>query len=211
MIILTLLYVGVLTRALNFINAKKIIVGIEAINDSCTQCLKFTSLLEGIENSFQSDENVTLELLDFEYKIKAEDIAQYLMRFSNRSLTFKNSGKDENKIIFFKGRKNDFRLSKIIFYEEFFSFNIQNLLQLHIENIHFVFSRQYQTLDGCMICHKKIENSLTIKILIMNVVNFECITATSISLDAKEFSLIDFEGHNFSINLERINPLHLRM
>ena len=53
-------------------------MGIGAENSSCADCLKFTSLLEGIESSFESNETVTLELLDFEYQMRAEDIAQFL-------------------------------------------------------------------------------------------------------------------------------------
>lgn len=72
MILLPLIYVGLLTRALIFIDMKKIIVGIGAANDTCTDCEKFTFLLEGIESSYKKgDENVTLELLDFEYQIRS--------------------------------------------------------------------------------------------------------------------------------------------
>ena len=64
-------------------------------DDSCIDCENYTSLLEGIDASFQSSGNVTLELSDFEYQLTAGDIAQYLVKFSNRSLIFQNPGEDK--------------------------------------------------------------------------------------------------------------------
>ena len=95
MIVLPLLYMGILSGCLISIYTRNIIVGIGADNNSCADCLKFTSLLEGIESSFQSNETVTLGLLDFEYQIREEDIAQYLNNSSNRSLNFKSQGEEK--------------------------------------------------------------------------------------------------------------------
>ncbi len=57
--------------------------------------MKFSSILEGIESSYHSDQNITLELVDFEYQLKAEDISRYLMSSSNRSLILKTKEKEK--------------------------------------------------------------------------------------------------------------------
>ena len=88
MISISFLYLGLLVIALIGHHAKKIIAGIEAENDSCLECLKYASLLEGIEISFLIDENVTLELSDYEYHLRKEDVSQYLTKFPNISLNF---------------------------------------------------------------------------------------------------------------------------
>ncbi len=147
MIFLSFFLLGLLSRASIFIHTKRIIVGLEAHNDSCTDCIKLTSLLEGIESSYQINENVTLELLDLEYQIGAEEIEQYLKNFSEHSLMFTNPVGKISKIIFLTGRP-----SKIYFQEEFFSLNLINLLQLQIENIHFVFFGQNKPLQDCLFC-----------------------------------------------------------
>jgi hypothetical protein len=209
MTVLPLLYVFLLARSLIFINAKKIMVGKGENDDSCIDCENYTSLLEGIDASFQSSGNVTLELSDFEYQLTAGDIAQYLMKFSNRSLIFENPGEEKNKIISIMGRRSGLKLSKIIFHDEIFSFSIKNLLQFQVENIHFLFLRQNKKLLGCLICSKETENSFHPTILKLNFLNFECQAETSISLEERDYSLIDFEGYNFSISLESIN-IHIQ-
>jgi hypothetical protein len=90
-------YVGLLMRALSFIYSKNIKVRIGENNDACAECMKSTSLLDGLEYCFQTNENVTLVLSDFEYHIKAEEIAEYLMNSSNRSLKFKTLWEEKKK------------------------------------------------------------------------------------------------------------------
>ncbi len=45
---------------------------------------------------------------------------------------------------------------------------------------------------------------LALTLLNLNDVNFECFSGTAISLDERDFSLIEFEGYSFNIKLERI-------
>jgi hypothetical protein len=161
--------------------------------------MKFGDVLEGIESSFLSDENVTLELLDFEYRI-----SRFLTGFSNRSLIFKNPGEEKNRFIFFVGRRNGSELSKIIFHQQSFLLKIKNLLQLEIPNVHFIFLSQNLNLVGCLICYEETENTLNLTILKLSFVNFESISALAYSLDERDFSLVNFEGYNFIIDLERI-------
>jgi hypothetical protein len=171
--------------------------------------MKFADILEGIESSFLSDENATLELIDFEYRINAEDISRFLTRFSNRSLIFRNTGEEKNRFIFFMGKRNGSELSKIIFHEEFFSLNLNNLQQLVIQNIQFIFLSQKMTWLGCLICLEETENTVSFTILKLYFVNFESISGLAISPGKRDFSLIDFVGYNFTIDLESIN-IHIQ-
>ena len=93
-------YFGIIAESLIFTLSTKIFVGKEAKNYFCEDCLKFNSLLLAIEYSFYSEDNINLELLDFEYHLREENIAEFLSTFSNRSLFFTPPINDKkNKII----------------------------------------------------------------------------------------------------------------
>jgi hypothetical protein len=205
MIALPLLYLGLLNRALTFLDTKKIIVGKETHNYSCIDCMKYTSILEGIEASYLSNQNTTLELADFDYEVKTEEIARFMMSSSNRSLIFKNQRGANNKSMLFLGRKSSLRLTRIVFYEEFFSLDISNLIELKIENIHFYFMGPNIPSLSCLICLKELEYTFTLSVLFMERVYFECVSGATISLvDQREVSLIEVEGYEFIINLNDI-------
>ena len=60
------------------------------------------------------------------------------------------------------------------------------------------------SLYGCFFCLKDTENANSFTLLNLYVIHFECISGTSILLDRREFSLLDFEGKSFNINLKGI-------
>ncbi len=99
--------------------------------------MKLTSILEGLKSSFQSKENVNLELLDFEFQIKAEDIAQYMKSFPNRNVVFESPDEKKSKFNIINGRKSGSRLSKISLYDQIFSLNIKNIIRIEISNLKF--------------------------------------------------------------------------
>jgi hypothetical protein len=55
-----------------------------------------------------------------------------------------------------------------------------------------------------LICLEETENKLNPTILKLNFVNFESISALTKSLDERDFSLINFMGYNFILDLEGI-------
>jgi hypothetical protein len=211
MIGLPLLYLGLLASALKFLHTKKIIVGIEAEKYPCPDCLKFRSILEGMEYSFLSNENITLELIDLDYIVEPEDISHYLMSSSNRSLIFKNKPDVKSKSFFLIGTGSPSRLSRIIFHGEFFSLDIINIFQIQIENIHFVFLGQKLPLVGCLVCLNEIDYAFSLSLIIMNNVHFECASGATIYLDDGEFSLLEVQAYEFSINLFNIKILMERI
>ena len=108
------------------------------------------------------------------------------------------------KRIYIRGSiENGFNLSKIIFYDEYFSLNFANI-ELHLENVHFSFSRQNDSYFGCLFCLNENEEGNSLSVLIMDNLAFECLKGTFIYLAPKDFSLIDAKGFNFEIKLDKI-------
>jgi hypothetical protein len=186
------------------VNAAEMVVGVDADKYPCSDCSRFSSLLEGLQSGFLSNENTTITLMDLETHLKSDVFVKYLGGTSNRSFYYSSQSGANFKRIYLRGNiKNGFNLSKIIFYDEYFSLNFANI-ELHLENVHFSFSKQNDSYFGCLFCLNENEEGNSLSILIMDNVAFECLKGTFIYLAPKDFSLIDAKGFNFEIKLDKI-------
>ena len=180
---------------------KTIIIGKESDNEKCDDCIKFTKLLEGLEYSFLSVENVSVVLLDNEYHLRAENFSTFLQ--SNKTTYFFSSNTEiQTRNISISGRNSSFS-SKIIFHDEIFTIDWKNL-NLRIENIHVVFFTNNVSFASCFLCFKTLDKNLSLSALFLQGVKFESLSRSTISLFQEEFALIDVYAESFSLMLSEI-------
>ena len=107
---------------------KTIIVGEKSDLENCDNCSKFTQLLEGRQASFLSIENISLILLDEEYRLRQENFAKLLQYNNKTSYFFSNIWESQiRNLNILGGRGDNSFLSKIIFLDEIFSIEWRNL------------------------------------------------------------------------------------
>ena len=194
----------VITQFLAFITKAElnIIVGKESEKEKCENCSKFTTLLEGIEASFISSSNVSLILVDEEYHLKVENFTTFLQN-NKTSVFFSSSLEKQIRSLTISGRNKSF-LSKIIFYDEIFSIGLRNL-NFKMENIQIIFLLNFETKVTCFLCLKTKENVLSLSELYIRKVKIESKNLSIVSLNEKEFTLIDVFAESFNINLYEID------
>ena len=82
-----------------YTNSIRILVSEENKYPYCSDCIRVSSLLEGIESASLSSENSTLELLDSIYYLTKEKIDEYLGASNERNLFFKMAMEENYKNI----------------------------------------------------------------------------------------------------------------
>ena len=183
------------------VNSEEIFVGLNADNYPCSDCSRFSSLLEGLQSGFLSTKNTTITLIDDETHLRSDVFSKYFEGNPSKPLHYTSQSGADFKKILVKGSKTEgSNLSKIIFYDQYFSLNFANV-ELHLENIQFSFSTQNETYVRCLFCLEENEEEHPTAILFLDNVAFECIKGSFIYLAPKDFSIIDSKGSSFEIKL----------
>jgi hypothetical protein len=127
--------------------SKKLLVSGGNMENSCSDCLKYTSLLEALNYSFQSEESSTIELPDESYLLNDNLLSDFWKAQSNQKIIFSvpKGGKIKTISIFGNYETIEIKYTKFLFVNNIFSIDLNNL-EMKFQKIYILFFKVHLSL-----------------------------------------------------------------